>query len=404
MELSVGFTKKRERRMTREEIEEKIRKRCIIAATEKQGEQVRLNPGEPALFATTLGGQEALQELIQHISIEVSRTLIHLKEIYSIAHAITVEHTTETEHHSELTRKLLDTRILPVIGTLFRGIEGYATFASTAQYLQGNRLIEKGINPNHPYIKEITEKLPGDLDLVVTNRTALQQIFERLHNLAGHDGVEKVHMDTPHHFEGQDTIRYSGVIDFAIDGKIYPYEFEIFFNDKKSDLINTKEVFRHIEKEPITHGIQVLSLESLQMQYYNNYKFETRIHQYTENLMSSLIDPQNPELIKSILDGLKQWHEQETISHHFSEILRSFNITPLNLARAYDLRRQLEQCTPDDPKRRSIASQIALEIGVTKTKIEKREHAAMGLQNLQALTIETDAPIPSTTQTDVYEN
>jgi hypothetical protein len=219
-----------------------------------------------------------------------------------------VEDLPDKEHHLAVEQGLNAFR------NILKGIDDYTLFASTAMYINGMRLGERGVS-----LGEEMARPPGDIDMAFSSREALMKFAERVNNVPGawvaNDG-------RPIRLQGEDAMKFSGLIpvEYQVNGetKKAEYEFEAFLNSN----IVTPDVTRNNVRR--MHGFNVLSLEGLRRQYEKNLRVEGNIDTNVEQISQFLVSDA-PEA-KAFVEEVQSAQSKSELSDKAREILNHLDV------------------------------------------------------------------------------
>lgn len=259
----------------------------------------------------------------------------------------------------ELQAQLLD-RLLEDMRKVLRPVEDYAVFASTAMYLNGEKLLHAGVADGAMLMKP-----PGDFDAALWREADLDRIRERLADLpdvlfakVDRDGKyvrdaegEIIFEDHPGpygKFPGQDLKILAGkrLYEVDVNGKseTIAYDFEFF--------LNSRLVQRELAEGNTTeaHGLKILNLDGLQRQYQGNWDFEARVNADVTKAMQALT-PQTPEQklelanIKAELASLASEREDEAddvvVTEPTARLLAQLDLHPRELQRVFAIQQKI---------------------------------------------------------------
>ncbi len=243
-------------------------------------------------------------------------------------------------------------------------VRDYAVFASTAMYLNGEKLVTNGDEGGKELMKP-----PGDFDAALWKLEDLDTIRNRMRRMpdvifsnAKKDEAGKVMRDEageviydgkPGEYgslPGQDLKILAGkrMFDVEIDGKPeqVAYDFEFFLNSRmvQQDMArgNTTEA----------HGLRILNLEGLQRQYQENLNFELKINSAVQNIVAELhtTDPEKLPLLKafkqeimSLAEGEEAESDDVVITDQAREILTSLDIHPREMKEVFKIQAELDE-------------------------------------------------------------
>lgn len=264
-----------------------------------------------------------------------------------------VEDLPDKEHHLAVEQGLNAFR------SILKGIDDYTLFASTAMYINGMRLGERGVS-----LGEEMERPPGDIDIAFSSREALFRFAERVQNVPGawvaNDG-------RPMRLQGEDAMKFSGLIpvEYEINGekKKAEYEFEAFLNSN----IVTEDVTRNNVRR--MHGFNVLSLEGLRRQYEKNLRVEGAIDADVEMLSQFLVS-EDPEAVEFVGEINKAKNKSE-LSDKAREILNHLSVDIDNVKEAVQLQHEISKLSQEleaDQREEKLAKSVATKfehIGMT---------------------------------------
>jgi|GEM_PF-2337872 len=179
-------------------------------------------------------------------------------------------------------------------------VREHAVFASTAMYLNGEKIVAGGDEAGRELMKP-----PGDFDAAVFKLEDIDAIRDRLRRMpdvifanAKKDENNQIRRDASGQvvydgkpgdygrFPGQDTKILAGqrVFNVELDGKTekVAYEFEIF--------LNSKMVPRSAARDLATdsHGLRILNLDGLADQYKRNLGYELRVNDSVNKVIKDL--------------------------------------------------------------------------------------------------------------------
>lgn len=294
-------------------------------------------------------------------------------DIRSIEKNPDVIDTTDTSVSADR-RRACTNHALSFVASLFQGIDEYAVFAGTAFYLHTKEI--EGIPAN---LKEP----PGDLDVHIWSKTALDRFTQRIENMKANPQVLKVHYSNDgqlKRLQGQETQKLSGYIDFLLpeeqetEGQKYRYHFEVFFNERGSDYLFDTQMKKTTEKK--MGGIRVLSLEGLQRQYGKNAQMEYRVENAVKHLFRLLT--QDPSTVAVIAQSFQEMAQDSSTIDQDSNgglrsILQSLGMSLPDLAQFYHLYKEYEESDADSALHNILWTKITAVLGPFKAKPEKRE-------------------------------
>jgi hypothetical protein len=219
-----------------------------------------------------------------------------------------VEDLPDAEHHLAVEQGL------KVFRNILSGVDDYTLFASTAMYLNGKRLAERGVS-----LGEEMERPPGDIDIAVFSREAMNRLTERIHGLPG------AHINNegrPKRIQGEDAMKLSGTVPvrFEVNGveQQAEYEFEVYLNSS----IVTPDVTRNNIRK--AGGFNVLNLEGLRRQYERNLRVEGKIDELVEQISQFLEsdEPHAQEFVREVTSA----DRKADLSEQSLEIINSLGV------------------------------------------------------------------------------
>lgn len=305
---------------------------------------VELPPEERASIGQQIAAiQTEMDDVRRTAQEEVAQTLTpELEE--TKADVIDIE---DPETDPEIKRAAADAG-LALMREVLRGIDGYAVFASSARYLQGQAKDIPGFDAP-----------PGDFDGAVWDRDTLRHIQERLANVPGvqfdRDGKWK-RMGGGSEVMGGEVIME---VDTSEGRRKVNYPFEFFYGN----FIVTQDVKRQRET---VFGFQTLSLDGLQQQHLNNLRFENRVGANTQQVAKFLVNPEVETQLKSLLSGDKDPAAEA--------MLKRLDLTQNDLQEFYRMRDHIVTTSfseSGDVLEEHI-SDLAILLSGFKTKIPKR--------------------------------
>ncbi|MBU1032442.1 MAG: hypothetical protein ABII13_05550 [Patescibacteria group bacterium] len=242
---------------------------------------------------------------------------------------------------------------LEAMRDVFRDIQDYAVFASTAMYLQGK---EK-------QIPELLEKKPGDFDATVFSEESLNKVREKLSNMPG----VKFENDGQYiQFANEKAKVLRGRIRLGVenDGDLKEVDvpFEIF--------LDSRIVSKELPREEAA-GLKTLSLEGLSGQYMNNLNYESRIKRTADSVLELLANP----LIKDeIIEQLQKVNAGQDADPLLQNISSEIDLTPEQIGSVYTKIKEMiaQNYVQSDPRFNEELIAHILEMKNQKTKIPKR--------------------------------
>lgn len=228
-------------------------------------------------------------------------------------------------------------------------VKDYAVFASTAMYLNGERMVASG----DPTGKALMAP-PGDFDAAVFSEESLRKLRDRLGRM------ENVEFDNGGKFieiPGEEMKKLAGKLMLEVgeaeEKKRVAYDFEFFYKSRvvSPELANGRTID--------AHGLKALNLDGLQGQYERNLQFEGRID----------------KAVKEIVDYL---HSDDESAKALKEELYQEDFSELSEGTARALERL--KMSPEDMKE-VLALQENIDGLESRQKVLKKEiEDALGLQ------------------------
>lgn len=237
---------------------------------------------------------------------------------------------------------------ISVMREVLRGIDDCVVFASTALYLQGmSRDIADLQVP------------PGDFDATVAKEETLSHIQERLTNVPGvefdNDGKWKKLAGGADVLTGKIVM----TIQTSSGEKHVAYPFEFFLRTMIADA----SVLRHQER---LSGLNVLTMEGLQKQYFNNLRFESRVGMSTERVATFLMDPSIERQLQAFVSGTDDPEAQK--------MLDDLCLTKEDVHKFYEARNEMmTSLSQSGEQLEERLSDLATLLSGFKTKIPKRQ-------------------------------
>jgi hypothetical protein len=217
-------------------------------------------------------------------------------------------------------------------------VRDYAVFASTAMYLNGERLVDRGEDGG----KELMAP-PGDFDAAVFTEDALNQIRERLSNMPN---VEFDNNGRYISMVGEEARKLAGKIVLELERNNEKHEVEYDFEFFYKTFIVPKELAqgRTIDRR----GLKALDLEALHGQYEKNLNFESAINEGVMQVVQ-FIESDHEQMAK-----LKQEVASGELSAESERVLDHLKVSSEDMHEAFGIQekiRALEKQQTDGRKR-----------------------------------------------------
>lgn len=250
--------------------------------------------------------------------------------------------------------KILD-ELLAGMRDVVGPVRDYAVFASTAMYLNGEKIVAQGDEAG----RELMEP-PGDFDAAVFELKDLDTIRDRLRRMPDvifsnakkhpdtgeimHDADgEVVYQGRPGDYAtkpGEDIKILSGqrVFDVEIDGKKekVAYDFEFFLNSR----MVRQEAARGNVIE--SHGLKILNLDGLQRQYDENLNFELKIDAQVKGVVDYL--KSNAPEVRQFKAEMMAVQEDDNVAltEPTMEIMQRLDIPPEDMKKVLEIQAELD--------------------------------------------------------------
>jgi hypothetical protein len=249
------------------------------------------------------------------------------------------------------------------------GVKDYAVFASTAMYLNGERLKEQG--------DEAGEELmtpPGDFDAAVFSEQSLEKIRSVLGNMQDKEASHHVEFDHEGKYvtiPGEEMKKLAGKFVFNAEVKngeeteVKPvkYDFEFFY---KSRVVSPELAQgRTLERD----GLQILNLEGLQKQYENNLEFEGRI----ENNVNALTEELQSEGGNDFRTELAAWDGETPLSQETRNVLDHLEVKAEDMKEVFELQQKIDAIDAQEKKTTSrLADLQKLQVSYRSLQLDKK--------------------------------
>jgi hypothetical protein len=175
---------------------------------------------------------------------------------------------------TESQKRVVTDQSLETWRDILKSVPDATLFASTAMYLWGKRMHERGETD----VPKDFEQYPGDLDVFVKSEASLAKIRDIL------SAMPSVHFDNnaelKQYSDGTKALSGYMPIKVMVDGeeRMYQHDFEFFTADTNRILQGATT------KTDTVDGFKVLNLEGLKTQYLNNLAFESRVKRESDQV------------------------------------------------------------------------------------------------------------------------
>ena len=248
---------------------------------------------------------------------------------------------------------------LDLMKTLLNNGSDYVVFASTALYLHGK---ESGIAE--------LDVPPGDFDAAVASIEDLKDLRTAIGNVPGshfeNNGDWKRFSDGAIALQGHITMEVP-----TSEGMVKAdYPFEIFYN---SFIISD----RIMEQSQRVDGLNALSLEGLQMQYFENLKLESKVGASVRETAKFLLNPKVEKMMK-----------QSETHPTAKKLAKRLQLSTKDINEFYEARDSItgERALTED-EMGELQGEMARTLSGLKTKLEKRKRDLDRLRKLRKLKV-----------------